>query len=196
MQPGKTPLNGPAINVTLTTPRLRIEPLNAGHAAPMFEAMRDPALYRWISMAPSPDLAHLQRRWARVAERPLVGVDVLDFGWAVQRIADGAWIGKMDAEVTAQGVANNLGYMFLAAYWGQGYATEAVTALSDHLCRHGVVRQRATVTLGNDASCRVLEHAGFARERVIVGNDALRGVLVDDVEYVRRRLAGPLEELL
>ena len=186
MQPDKTPLNGPAINVTLTTARLRIEPLNASHAAPMFEAMRDPVLYQWLSMEPSPDLAHLQRRWAWVAGRPLVGVDVLDFGWAVRRVTDGAWIGKMDAEVTAQGVASNVGYVFLAAYWGQGYATEGVTALSDHLRRHGVVRQRATVTLGNDASCRVLEHAGFERERVIVGNDTVRGVLVDDVEYVRR----------
>jgi RimJ/RimL family protein N-acetyltransferase len=186
MQPDKTAVHGPAINVALTTARLRIEPLNASHAAPMFEAMLAPALYEWISMAPSPDLAHLQRRWAWVAERPMVGVDVLDFGWAVQRLADGAWIGKMDAEVTALGVANNVGYLFLAAYWGQGYATEAVTALSDHLRRHGVVCQRATVTLGNEASCRVLEHAGFERERVLVGNDTVRGVLVDDVEYVRR----------
>ena len=188
MEHARTGVNGPAINMTLTTARLRIEPLNAGHAAPMFEAMRDPALYQWISVAPSPDLAHLQRRWAWVAERPLVGVDVLDFGWAVQRVADGAWIGKMDAEVTAQGVASNVGYLFLAAYWGKGYATEAVTALSDHLRRHGVVRQRATVTLGNHASCRVLEHGGFERERerVIVGNDRLRGVLVDDIEYLRR----------
>ena len=182
----KTAVHGPDVAVTLTSARLRIEPLNAGHAAPMFEAMRDPSLYEWISMAPSPDLAHLQRRWQWVADRPLVDVDVLDFGWAVQRLADGAWIGKMDAEVTAQGVANNVGYLFLAAYWGQGYATEAVTALSDHLRRHGVVRQHATVTLGNDASCRVLEHAGFARERVLPGNDTVRGVLVDDVEYVRR----------
>jgi ribosomal-protein-alanine N-acetyltransferase len=196
MDPDKMPVHGPDINVTLTTPRLRIEPLNAGHAAPLFEAMRDPALYEWISMAPSPDLAHLERRWTWVAERPLVGVDVLDFGWAVQRVADGAWIGKMDAEVTALGVANNVGYLFLAAYWGQGYATEAVTALSDHLCRHGVVRQHATVTRGNDASCRVLEHAGFVRERVIVGNDMLRGVLVDDVEYVRRHATPPLEEVV
>ena len=182
----KTAVHGPDIAVTLTSARLRIEPLNAGHAAPMFEAMRDPSLYEWISMAPSPDLAHLQRRWQWVADRPLVDVDTLDLGWAVQRESDGAWIGKMDAEVTTQGVARNVGYLFLSAYWGQGYATEAVRVLSDHLRRHGVVCQHATVTLGNEASCRVLEHAGFARERVLPGNDTVRGVLVDDVEYVRR----------
>ena len=186
MQHAGMTVHGPDIKVALTTARLRIEPLEPGHAAAMFEAMRDPALYQWISLQPSPDLAHLERRWTWVAERPLVDVDVLDFGWAVRRREDGTCIGKMDAEVTAGGVARNVGYMFWPAHWGRGYATEAVTALSDHLRRHGVMRQHATVTLGNEASCRVLEHAGFARERVLVGNDTVRGVLVDDVEYIRR----------
>ena len=190
MQDASTPVHGPDLNVALTTARLRIEPLAAAHAAAMFEPMRDPAVYQWISLEPSPDLAHLARRWAWVAARPLVDVEVLDLGWAVRRRADGACIGKMDAEVTAAGVATNVGYMFWAAYWGQGYATEAVTALSDHLQRHGVTRQHAAVTLGNEASCRVLEHAGFVRERILAANDTLRGMPVDDVEYVRYR---PLE---
>jgi RimJ/RimL family protein N-acetyltransferase len=179
-------VHGPALSVAITTARLRLEPLRERHAAPLFEGLRDPAIYEWISLAPSPDLAHLRARWARVAQLPLAGVDVLDLGWAVQRLSDGQWIGKMDAEVTTRGVATNVGYLFLPPFWRQGYATEAVVALSGHLWRHGVVEQRATVTVGNEASCRVLEHAGFVRERVIVGNDELRGVLVDDVEYVRR----------
>ncbi len=179
-------VHGAAINVSIATPRLRLEPLGERHADALFEGLLDPAIYEWISLPPSPDLAHLRARWARVAQFPMTGVDVLDFGWAVQRVADGAWIGKMDAEVTTRGVATNVGYMFVPAYWRQGHATEAVIALSQHLRRHGVVEQRATVTLGNDASCRVLERAGFRRERVIPENDRVRGVLVDDIEYVRR----------
>jgi RimJ/RimL family protein N-acetyltransferase len=179
-------VHGPAINVTLTTARPRLEPLGARHAAPLLDGLRDPAIYQWISLQPSPDLAHLQARWTRVAQRPLVGVEVMDFGWAVQRSVDGAWIGKLDAEVTALGVATNVGYVFVRAYWRQGYAREAATALAEHLRRHGVVEQRATATVGNDASCRVLERAGFVRERVIPDNDTLRGVAVDDVEYIRR----------
>ena len=186
MPDAPTAVHGLAINVTIATPRLRLEPLGERHAERLFEGLREPAIYEWISQQPSPDLAHLRARWARVAQFPMTGVDVLDFGWAVQRIADGAWIGKMDAEVTTRGVATNVGYAFVPAYWGHGYATEAVTALSEHLRCHGAVEQHATVTLGNDASCRVLERAGFLRERVIPGNDRLRGVLVDDVEYVRR----------
>ncbi len=179
-------MSGAAIRVALVTPRLRLEPLGGHHAAALFEGLRDPAIYRWISTPVSPDLAHLRARWERVAQRPLAGVDVLDFGWAVQRSADGAWIGKMDAQVTAAGVATNLGYLFLPAAWGRGYATEAVAALSDHLRAHGAIEQHATVSVGNEPSCRVLERAGFVRERVVAGNDTLRGELVDDIEYVRR----------
>ena len=179
-------VHGPAIKVAFASARLRIEPLDESHAAPLFDGMSEPAVYQWISLRPSPDLAHLQARWARVARFPMVDVDELDFGWAVQRVADGAWIGKLDAAVTSAGIATNVGYAFVPACWGRGYATEAVTALSEHLRRHGVVRQHATVTLGNEASCRVLERAGFVRERVLPGNDTLRGMLVDDVEYVRR----------
>ena len=135
MQHAPTPVHGPAINVAIASARLRLEPLAEHHAAPLFDGLRDPAIYEWISLQPSPDLAHLQAHCARVARFPLVGVDVLDFGWAVQRVADGAWIGKMDAEVTARGVATNVGYLFVPAYWGQGYASEAVAALGEHLRR-------------------------------------------------------------
>ncbi len=186
MQDETTRVHGPDINVAFATPRLRLEPLDARHAAPLFDGLRDPAIYEWISLPPPGDVAQLQERWARVALRPLTGVDVMDFVWAVQRVADGAWIGRVDAEVTAPAVATNVGYVFVPAYWRQGYATEAVAALSEHLRRHGAVRQHATVTVGNDASCRVLERAGFVRERVIKDNDTLRGVPVDDFEYVRR----------
>ena len=179
-------LDGAAINAALATARLRLEPLHGRHAHALFDGLSDPAIYEWISLLPSPDVDHLEARWARVAQRALAAADVLDVGWAVQRVSDGAWIGKMDAAVQPHGVATNVGYAFVPAFWGQGYATEALRALSDHLARHGVVEQRATVTVGNEASCRVLERAGFVRERVLAGNDTLRGVAVDDIEFVRR----------
>ena len=42
----------------------------------------------------------------------------------------------------------------------------------------------ATVTLGNEASCRVLEKSEFTRTRIIPQNDTIRGVKHDDVEYI------------
>ena len=42
----------------------------------------------------------------------------------------------------------------------------------------------ATVTLGNEASYRVLEKSGFIRTRIIPENDTIRGVKHDEVEYL------------
>ena len=175
-----------ALNRTLPTLRLRLEPLGAHHALMLFDAIRHPAIYEWISLAPPANLEWLEARWARVASALDCAVDTFDLGWAVQRVEDGAWIGKLDAEVHANGVASNVGYLLVPEFWRRGYAAEAVRALCDHLAGCGVIEQRATVTLGNLASERVLERAGFARSRILPGNDTIRGVSMDDVEFIRR----------
>ena len=172
----------------LATARLRLEPLRPAHADALFEGLQDTRIYEWISGQPPASAEALRARWGRLQRTG----EVLDLGWAVRRAGDGAWIGKMDAEVCVETHpvhASNVGYLFFPPYWGQGYAIEAVRALADHLARCGVAEQHATVTVGNAASCRVLEHAGFARERVLAGNDTIRGQLVDDIEYVRRDAA-------
>ena len=179
-------LDGATLGATLVTVRLRIEPLQGRHAHLLFDGMQDPAVYEWISMPPPPSADELEARWIRLARDGARSREAIDLGWAVQRAEDGAWIGKLDAEIRASGVASNVGYFFFSPFWGNGYASEAVAALSGHLARHGVAEQHATVTVGNEASCRVLERAGFVRMRVLPGNDTLRGVLVDDVEYIRR----------
>jgi ribosomal-protein-alanine N-acetyltransferase len=171
--------------VVIDTPGLRIEPIEARHAPLLFDGMRAPALYEWISMEPPASVEALARRWGLNLPRLRAQSDCFWPAWAVQRKTDGAWIGELDAEVMSDGVATNVGYFFLPAYWGRGHASEAVGGLCDHLARHGVVEQRAAVTDGNRASERVLERAGFVRTRILPGNDVIRGVVYDDVEFVR-----------
>ena len=77
------------------------------------------------------------------------------------------------------------GYYIFPSQWGQGYASEAATAATQHLIAQGVHRLVATVTVGNAASVRVLQKAGFAFNRLLPNNDELRGVSVDDEEYVK-----------
>jgi ribosomal-protein-alanine N-acetyltransferase len=180
------PLDDATLNIAFSSARLRMEPLEGRHAPLMFEGLRDPAIYEWIPLAPPSDVESMTARWTRFASRVLSTADVFELGWGVQRIEDGAWIGKVDSEVQAHGVATHVGYIFFPPYRGNGYATEALTALVGHLARHGVVEQRGTIILGNDASARVLERAGFVRSRVFPGDVPLRGAVVDHVEYVRR----------
>jgi RimJ/RimL family protein N-acetyltransferase len=59
-----------------------------------------------------------------------------------------------------------LGYWLFVDARGRGVATRAVRALVEHAHANGVVRVEAHVRLGNTASERVLERAGFQREGV------------------------------
>ena len=57
-----------------------------------------------------------------------------------------------------------IGYGFIPGAWNQGYATEAVHALTVHLLEQPRVQTvTAQTALGNRASERVLEKIGFAR---------------------------------
>lgn len=56
-----------------------------------------------------------------------------------------------------------IGYGFNPDVWGNGYTTEAVAALVDHLATIGLVTVTAETATTNLASQRVLEKNGFAR---------------------------------
>ena len=171
------------LGVAIESQRLSIVPLGRQHARVLFSSMQDERIYQWISSSPPPSIEVLEADWQRVADRLLTSHEVLWLAWAIRRNSDGAWIGKMDTNIETDGVASNVGYLFFPPFWGLGYATEAVRALSAKLLQEGIVEQIATVTHGNVASMRVLEHAGFKQMRILPGNDMIRGVLVDDIEY-------------
>ena len=171
---------------TLQTTRLRLEPLTTAHADSAFAPLQNDAIYEWISMQKPSSVESLRENWARLESR--MAPDGLQAWptWAVCSAAhDGAVIGRVDAVVDQHKAGINFGYYFFPAYWGQGLASEAVHAAADHLLQRGVTRLVATVTAGNLASARVLCKAGFAFTRVMVDNDTVRGILVNDEEYLR-----------
>lgn len=147
--------------------------------------MRDPGVYEWISATPPNSMDQLEHLWRSQENHLSPNQAEAWLNWAVKRISDGAYVGKLDAAVNTLKIATNVGYVFFPAYWGNGYASEAVTAVTDHFVECGVSRMVATVTEGNPASYRVLEKAGFARSRAIPDNDTIRGIKFNDVEYIR-----------
>jgi len=174
------------------TPRLVLEPLGAHHADAFFAPLQEEPLYRWISMNRPATLEGLRNNWRDIESRRSPDLKHAWPTWAVRRKADGRYLGEVDAEVNESMQATNFGYYFFSPFWGQGYATEAVTAASHQLMQRGVSRLVATVTVGNLASVRVLQKAGFQFTRVLPDNDSLRGVPVDDEEYVKAApLPGP-----
>jgi RimJ/RimL family protein N-acetyltransferase len=168
----------------LETDRLVLEPLGERHAEAFFEPLHDEAIYQWISMDKPSSVAWLRDHWRGIECRMAPDHQTAWPTWALRRKSDGIFLGRVDAEITLSMEASNLGYYLFSPHWGQAYATEAVQAVTQCLISQGVHRLVATVTVGNIASERVLQKAGFVFTRVLVGNDIIRGEPMDDREYV------------
>ncbi|MBA4342772.1 MAG: hypothetical protein C0423_11560 [Methylibium sp.] len=172
----------------IDTPRLLLEPMSEHHAPAFFAPLQsDEALYRWISMDRPKSLEALRAHWRRIEQSGRIS-PCQGFAWpawALRRKADGQYLGRVDAEITPALEASNFGYYLFSPHWGQGYASEAAQAATQALAQRGVRRLVATVTVGNGASARVLQKAGFVFTRVLPGNDCVGGVAVDDEEYVK-----------
>lgn len=173
------------LGAAIQTPELLLEPMGERHADAFFELLQDDALYQWISMEKPVSAESLRARWRGIETRMAPDGKTAWATWAVRCKADGDYVGRVDAEIDDALEALNFGYYFFPRYWGQGIASKAVIAATDHLIVRGVRRLVATVTVGNAASVRVLQKAGFRFVRVLPGHDTLRGVSVDDEEYVR-----------
>ena len=173
------------LGAPISTPRLALEPMGERHAEAFFAPLQEEPLYQWISMNKPPSLEWLRARWRGIENRMAPDGQCAWPTWAVRRKSDGMYIGRIDAEVSNTLEAVNFGYYFFHQHWGQGYATEAVAAATQHLMAQGVHRLVATVTMGNTASARVLQKAGYEFNRVLVGNDTIRGIAIDDEEYVK-----------
>ena len=146
----------------LITNRLQIEPLRVDHAAGLFDSLSDPRVYEHIDGTPPAAAAELRERFARLLSGP--PADRTGEQWlncAVGLRVDGTLIGTLQASVCA-GRAE-VAYVFGPAYWGQGYAKEAMSALHEHLRQICGVREFwATTSPHNARSIRLLGRLGYA----------------------------------
>ena len=150
---------------TLTTPRLRLEPLEPRHgrAVEAYARLWEVARFTAEVPHPYPPGGGIAFAEAVVQERRHGGGHV----WvAIEK--DGADpIGGIGLDLFLDGRAAELGYIFAPWRWGRGYATEATRAVIAHafgtLALDAVHSHAAVI---NPASCRVLARAGLRR----VGN--------------------------
>nr|WP_210767767.1 GNAT family N-acetyltransferase [Cellulomonas humilata] len=117
--------------------------------------------------------------------------------WAVCRAGDERLIGNLYLH-RDDPRTYTLGYVFDPAQWGQGYATEAATALLDVCFRSwGAHRVIARCSPENTRSWRLLERLGMRREELPQLHDAYQYAVLEDEwsagsvdRRVRRGLAG------
>jgi RimJ/RimL family protein N-acetyltransferase len=127
-------------------------------------AFRDPGIGGENGMPPF-DEDELRRVWRELIPE-LRNRGVL-FPYVIEDTTDGSILGGITLRHfdPMRGVIE-LGYWLFAEARGRGLATRAVRAVAREAFASGLSRIEANVRIGNDASERVLERAGFTREGV------------------------------
>jgi ribosomal-protein-alanine N-acetyltransferase len=144
---------------TLTTDRLVLEPLVAGHAETLYAVLSEPELYRYLDYGPPPSLEHLRAVYEELEARVSPDGSQLWLNWAV-RPHGRPPVGFVQA--TVGGADAWVAYVLARESWDRGFATEAVQAMIGHLrSACGVTRFLATTDEGNGRSIRLLRRLGF-----------------------------------
>ena len=146
---------------TIETARLRLRPPVMGDAEAIFATYaRDPEATRYVSFPTHQSSAEARAYLCRCA----VGwAGDGPFTWVILLRENGRLAGAID--IRPQDRRVELGYILGREYWGHGYMTEVVRALSEWvLAQPEVHRVWAVCDVDNHASARVLEKAGMERE--------------------------------
>ncbi len=168
---------------TLITPRLVLEPRVAAHADALYPLLADPRQREFHDDDPV-SLDALRERFRKGESRRSPDGREQWLNWALLlRGGDASAIGFTQATVQEDGRAW-IAYQVATALWGRGLASEAVSAMIEHLASHCAVSQcMATVDQRNERSWRLLERLGFLRA------DAVQAAAMDtqagDWLYVR-----------
>jgi ribosomal-protein-alanine N-acetyltransferase len=153
---------------TLETARLLLRPLalaDAHHFTALFDGDWDAV--KQTGRMPYPPTEAAIRRW-------LAGhIGARNHAFLLIRKEDRAVLGSGGFGGTRR--VAELGYGLGRAYWGRGYATEAVGAMLDHATTLGLRRLDAYSFVDNPASARVLEKVNFADLGVVTRDYPARG---------------------
>jgi len=151
----------------MESPRLRLRALEAERdAAAMLALLNDPGFLRFIG---DRQVRTTAQAAAYIVERVLHSYAVNGFGmYAVERRADGAWLGNAGL-VQRDGLpAPDIGYALLQQYTGQGYAGEAAQTVFAHArSTLGLHDLYGITDLDNSASGRILLSLGMTGRGVI-----------------------------
>lgn len=154
----------------MQTERLLIRPFTLDDAEEYFPLVSDPEVIRYTGEGPQPSVDAARDV---IASRPLRDYAVHGFGrMACVERRSGRLVGFSGLKYLEELQEVDIGYRFLPAYWGMGFATESARAImlqgKEVL---GINRVIGLVQRENAASARVLAKLGLEFERVICLGD-------------------------
>ncbi|HYK94155.1 MAG TPA: GNAT family N-acetyltransferase [Thermoplasmata archaeon] len=176
-----SPLVG--LRLPIKTRRLRLELPRASQVDEYVALLGDFEVSRWLLHVPYPYRKRDARRLIARARSARRGGSALILAVVDKRT--GRQVGDIrltHLDWTHRG--GELGYCIGRPYWGNGYATEAASALVRVAFRQlRLHRLEACVFRGNRRSARLLTKLGFRREGTRREAFHLRGAWVDDIVF-------------
>jgi RimJ/RimL family protein N-acetyltransferase len=144
----------------LETERLLLREWHAGDFEPYARFMADPDVTRYLTGAPL-SRADAWRNMAMVVGH----WSLRGFGmWAVERKADGAFLGRVGMHYPEGWPGIEVGWTLGKDHWGQGYATEAARAALDYaFLTQPLERVISVIQVDNAASQSVAARIGETR---------------------------------
>ncbi len=164
-------MNETAADPLIATARLALRPLGASDAAFMLELLNDADFIRNIA---DRGVRTLDQARAWIAAGPVESYARNGFGlWLVEERAGGAATGICGLVRRPTLADVDIGFAFLPAWRGKGYARESARAVLAHArAQLGLSRVIAIVAPDNAASAAVLEAIGLRFERLITFGEA------------------------
>jgi [ribosomal protein S5]-alanine N-acetyltransferase len=149
---------------SLTTARLILRQPRTEDAPLIFAAYaQDPEIVRYLTFRPHRDLKDTQEAVERFLENWQTGKS---YCWLIFRSDPEELVGAISARED-QGM--NLGYLLARPFWGQGFMSEALNAVTAWaFAQPSVFRVWAVCDLENEPSARLLERNGFHQEGVLM----------------------------
>lgn len=162
-------------------PRLSIRDFTTPDISAVHEYASDPEVTRWSTWGPNT----LEQTTSFVEDAAQAHLNSERSAYSLAAVLDGNAIGSV-AVWTIDPYDHNgeLGYTFHRTYWGNGYATEAVSLLLEFgFNALQLERIGATCHPGNIGSIRVLEKSGFTLEGRLRSHRLVRGARRDSLLY-------------
>lgn len=147
--------------IRLESPSLFLRPYQSKDRKVFMALNCDPEIRRHMN-GPMTELAAGQRFDGMLAE------DSTDrsFCWAIVEKETSTFAGHAYLQQVDHHPLLELGFLFFRSFWGRGYATEVAQRLVEHCISDCDLRGlSATVDCDHEPSIRVLEKAGFKKQR-------------------------------
>ncbi|MEJ0045547.1 MAG: GNAT family N-acetyltransferase [Rhodospirillales bacterium] len=154
--------------MVLHTDRLRLRPLAIGDAAELHALIGDPDVMAFWDV---PEISDAEIAGEILAAQLFDVASGAAHYWAIERSADGAFIGSCDiSDISQQHRRAEIGFILARQYWGAGYALEAMRAVVRHAALQlGLQRLSARTHAGNTRSVALLTRLGFHHEGLLRG---------------------------